>query len=177
MQLNRCRRRSPHGERGNLPIATVPVKYCDYVICRLGVASNESRRSVTAAAQSLQYVLYSIHVCTSKSTRHNVSQLVTVIIECFSSARWVTMMSAKQWRLCPRSWARDVPWNEAVLEYEYLIALLYLQYSSTAEINKVTTSGNWAREEKSKYAQEKKNWIFWLLWPQISDPWYCTYFY
>lgn len=123
MQLNRCRRRPPHGERRNLPIATSTCKvlWLRHMQVRCGVQWKQ--KICVTAAQSLQYVqyvqstvLYStllcIHVCTSTSTRHNGSQLVTVIIECFYSARGVTMMSAKQWRLCPRSWARDVPWNE-----------------------------------------------------------------
>ena len=114
MQLNRCRRRSPHGERGNLPIATSTCKvpWLRHMQVECGVQWKQ-KICVTAAAQSLQYVQYvqstvlCTHVCTD--IKHTQSPQWILI---GNSHRWMFVsLQFEEWQWCQLNnggYARDL---------------------------------------------------------------------
>lgn len=91
MQLNRCRRRPPHGERRNLPIATSTCKvlWLRHMQVRCGVQWKQ-KICVTAAAQSLQYVQY-------VQSTVLYSTLYTRVYKYKYSPQWISIGNGHHW--------------------------------------------------------------------------------
>lgn len=143
------------------------VKYIDYVIRRLWLWRPIKAEDLCDCSSS-KFALYSTGTLYARvqsssvdiqiATMCNVildwenSPSITVIIECFSSARGVTMMSVKQWAAMPEISSKGCSMERPLYSvlysvwYEYLNAVMFTVSYTAEQLNRTTIFWNLERE-------------------------------